>query len=337
MRIGFDLREAHHTHPTGKSLWTKNVLRELISRNVDLELFEGKGGLLWHIHTAKRVRKQALCDLYLSPTSFIVPALLGNSFPHAIVVHDLIAFDREPHDTKATIIERWTLPKALRTAKYIFTVSNATKKELLHQFPHTDPKKVTIAYEGPTTHAAMEQWNNGTMQKNSILCVGTLCPRKNQLRLIQAFNKLPEDVRLTHTLTLVGGRGWHDEGIVKLAKHSKNVEWRGYVGDDELTELYATAKILALPSLKEGFGLPVLDAMMMGLPVLTSNRSSLPEVAGDSAILVDPESVESISEGLNKLLTNENIRADLSRRGKEQAQVFTWANTATAILNAIQK
>lgn len=333
MRLGIDTREAENPHPTGKGLWIQNVLEELQSHHCEIIPFGDGSGLHWHCTTAKKLRNKALCDLYLSPTSYIVPWLLGGSFPHAIVVHDLIAFDHEPHNAKATLIERLTLRKALKTAKHVFTVSDATKQELLKKFPDTDEKKVTTVYAGPTVH---ERVNEGTSKRtNVILSVGTLCPRKNQLQLIHAFNALPDEVKTSHILLLAGGRGWDDGEIVQLAHNSQNVEWRGYVDADELTGLYRTAKILALPSLKEGFGLPVLDAMTAGTPVLTSNRSSMAEVAGDAAVLVHPESVEEISEGLKIILTDAELRKRCIERGKAQAQRFTWKNTVTNMLDAL--
>lgn len=331
MRLGIDTRQAGNPHPTGKGLWIQHVIQELRSREPEIIPFGGSGGLRWHLQTAKKLQDQKPCDLYLSPTSYIVPWLLKGSFPNAIVIHDLIAFDHEPHDRKAKLIERLTLPKAIQTTTNIFTISEATKNELLKRFPAINPSSIVTIYAGATV--APQEVSEGE-KPNTILCVGTLCPRKNQLRLIQAFNALPEDIRKTHTLILAGGRGWHDSTIVKLAQESENVQWRGYVETKELTALYQSAKMLALPSLKEGFGLPILDAMTIGTPVLTSNRSSLPEVAGDAAVLVNPESVEEISDGLRRLLTDEGLRNHCIQRGSDQAQIFTWQNTVTRMLNA---
>ena len=333
MRLGIDTREAENLCPTGKGLWIQHILEELRQRDPEIIPFGGSGGLRWHLQAAKRLKRKKPCDLYLAPTSYIVPWLLGKSFPHAIVVHDLIAFDSEPHDRKAKLIERLTLPKALKTAKHIFTVSEATKKELLKKFPAINPSKIVTVYAGPTVEKHTTD-NRQPTTSNIILAIGTLCPRKNQLRLIRAFNALPDELRKSHTLVLAGGRGWDDAEIVQLAGKSENVEWRGYVDSTELLSLYREAKLLALPSLKEGFGLPVLDAMVLGVPVLTSNKSSLPEVAGDAAVLVDPESVEEISEGLKKLLTDEGLRQQCIERGSDQAQIFTWGNTVTRMLNA---
>lgn len=400
MRIAIDIREALAESPTGKGMWTKHVLNELEKRDVEIITFpksdpttyptsprlRGAGKLIpkkliWHWKTHLKIRSLKP-DIYLSPTSYIVPWLLGKSVPTAVVIHDLIAFDREPHDKKAQLIERLTLPRVLKTAKWIFTVSEATKNDLLKRFPKTDPGKVTIVHAGPTLskesksastsstfphvtfakvvnnerkqssnhdertsnvgqtedvrdiHDNSSRKCNGTTLKTCpyILSIGTLCPRKNQLRLIQAFNKLPDEIRKSHKLILAGGRGWDDEVIVKLAEESENVEWVGYVPDEELAELLKNAKLLAYPSLKEGFGFPVLDAMVMGIPVLTSDRSSMREIVGDAASLVDPESEGMIAEAMERLLSKESERKKLAEKGLERAKIYTWIGVVDKML-----
>ena len=168
-----------------------------------------------------------------------------------------------------------------------------------------------------------------------MLCIGTLCPRKNQLRLIRAWNRLPQHLRISSKLIFAGGRGWRDAEIVVLAEHSPGVEWRGYVEESELRDLLTNATFLALPSLKEGFGLPVLDAMTLGVPVLTSNRSSMKEITGNAALLVDPEDINAIAKGLEQLLTDENLRKDLSEKGKKQAEKFSWEKTVDVLLKTL--
>ncbi|HLD08403.1 MAG TPA: glycosyltransferase family 1 protein [Candidatus Peribacterales bacterium] len=343
-----DTREAHSPHPTGKGLFARNVLEELKKRGIAITEYSGGGGLRWHFASARAVRVSS-CDLYLSPTSFIVPWLLRKKIKTAIVIHDLIAFESSPHDRKATLIERLLLPRALKTATYIFCVSEATKKELLTKFPEVDNSKISVIYEGstlpsqppylltPASRSSQRSEGWSLLSNPYILSIGTFSPRKNQLRLIQAFNTLPEELKKETKLILAGGRGWRDAEIIALAKHSPNVEWRGYVPADELTALLANATILAYPSLKEGFGLPVLDAMTLGVPVLTSNMSSMKEIAGDAALLIDPMSVEEITEGLEKLLMESELRREFIERGKGRAKEFSWGKTVDLILKAIEK
>jgi alpha-1,3-rhamnosyl/mannosyltransferase len=264
------------------------------------------------------------------------------------VIHDIIAFDHEPHDRKAKIIERLLLPRVLRSAAHICTVSEATKEELLEKFTFVPEEKVTVVYAGPTAQkfearsTKSETISNfgfgiSDFPQRFILCVGTLCPRKNQLRLIEAYAKLRKDLKQSFKLLLVGGRGWDDEKIMQLATSTPGVEWLGYLPQREVTKLLQRATAFAYPSLKEGFGIPVLDAMAEGIPVLTSSGSSMKEIAGEAALLVNPESVEDIRNGLEQLLANENAREHLKHVGQQRASAFSWKRTVDLLLEACEK
>ena len=214
-------------------------------------------------------------------------------------------------------------------------MSEATKNELIEKFPAVDRSKISVIYEGPTL--VKRESKNKQTNKPYILSIGTLSPRKNQYRLIEAFTKLPLDLQSKTKLLLAGSRGWHDEEIVDRAKHTPNVEWLGYVAESEMTELLMHATLLAYPSLKEGFGLPVLDAMAIGIPVLTSNGSSMKEIAGEAAMLVDPTSVEEIATALETMLTDENLRSALSAKGRERSVLFSWKRTVDVMLQELKK
>ena len=261
---------------------------------------------------------------YVSPTSYIVPAIIGSSVPCIPIVHDLIAFLDEPHERRARWIERLTLGRAVKHAAHICTLSDATTKDLRERFPALSPERVTTIGAGPRrAEVAMNTPDNAT-----ILCVGTLCPRKNQERLIQAYARLPDALRRTYGLVLAGGHGWQDDGILRLARSTPGVLWANYVTDAEYERLLGSCTIFVLPSLYEGFGLTVLDALQRGTPVLTSDRGSLREVAGDAAVTVDPESIASIAEGLERLLRDSALRLSLRERGPAQARLFSWKKTA---------
>lgn len=162
-----------------------------------------------------------------------------------------------------------------------------------------------------------------------ILSVGALQTRKNIVRLVEAFEQLPAE----WTLVLAGSPGYGAAEIqqrIAGSSRRQSIHLRGYVSPQELEQLYRRASVFAFPSLDEGFGLPVLEAMAWGLPVLTSNRSALPEVAGDAAILVDPFSTEEIAAGLRRLIGNEVLRKDLTRRGRDRAAAYSWQAAAEA-------
>jgi glycosyltransferase involved in cell wall biosynthesis len=163
-----------------------------------------------------------------------------------------------------------------------------------------------------------------------ILCTGTIEPRKNHARLIAAFDRIAADYP-TLRLVLAGGRGWKMRAIdtiIANASAATRIHKLGFVPAAALDVLYAEATVFAYPSLYEGFGLPLLEAMAAGTPVLTSNVSSLPEVAGDAAVLCDPTSVDAIASGLRQLLDSADLRATLSARGRERERTFTWERTA---------
>jgi glycosyltransferase involved in cell wall biosynthesis len=153
-----------------------------------------------------------------------------------------------------------------------------------------------------------------------ILFTGAIQRRKNVLRLIQAFESVAPD----WTLVLAGSLGFGADEIVRRAQGQDRIRMTGYVSSQELEALYARASVFAFPSLDEGFGMPVLDAMARGVPVLTSNLSAMPEVAGDAALFVDPFDVESIADGLRKLTGDPGLRTALSQKGIERAKTFTW-------------
>ncbi len=346
--IAVDAREAFGPRRTGKGQWTRGFLEELVRRDVVLRLFVagpvdgawagnaeivrvGGTGPAWHAAVARRVGASPDIGAYVSPTSYIVPALLSPAVPCVPVVHDLIAFRSEPHDRKARLIERLTLKRAMRRAAAVLTVSESTKHDLLARFPTLDPTAVTPVFAGPLRATVPPSRPDG----KTILCIATLCPRKNQERLIRAYASLPEDLRAGHRLLLVGARGWQDGGIVRLAHETVGVEWRDYVPDDEYESLLSTCAVFALPSLYEGFGMQILDALQRGIPVLTSQGGSLREVAGDAACVVDPLSIESITAGLDRLLREEAFRQELSRKGPIAAARFSWARTADLALSAI--
>jgi alpha-1,3-rhamnosyl/mannosyltransferase len=159
-----------------------------------------------------------------------------------------------------------------------------------------------------------------------ILCLGTIEPRKNTIALLEAYLGLPEDVRAAFPLLFAGGAGWKSqEALARIRLAEANVRYLGYVPEEHLPGVVAAATMLAYPSLYEGFGIPLAQAMAAGTPVLTSNVSSMPEVAGEAALLIDPRSVESIREGLLRLTTSPELRRELVEKGWRRVEEFRWS------------
>jgi glycosyltransferase involved in cell wall biosynthesis len=346
MDIWIDGRAACAEQRTGKGQWALRLVAELLARRsvticiadetvpelwkpYEESIRRFSRGPLWHLQVSSAVKKAL--PIYIAPTSFIVPALLPRLARCVLMVHDLIAFHKEPHERKARIIETCTLPRALAKASCVLVTSEATKHDLLAKFPMATNMPISCVHAGPTRDRVAASQPDG----RTILCPATLCPRKNQLRLIQAYMRLSPDLRSHYRIVLVGARGWQDREILRAARSTCGVEWRQYVSDTEYDHLLSTCAILAYPSLYEGFGLPVLDALQRGTPVLTSARGSLREVAGDCAVLVDPECVEDISRGLAKLLGDPTLRQQLRAQGPVRASRYCWEATVDATLQAI--
>jgi glycosyltransferase involved in cell wall biosynthesis len=211
---------------------------------------------------------------------------------------------------------------ALR-ADAILAVSAFTRSQVI-ELLGVPPARVHVVHHGIRKLPLPER-----ARQPVILSVGAIQKRKNTARLVEAFEAVDPD----WTLVLAGSCGYGAAGILARIDASparRRIQVTGYVSPADLASWYATAAIFAFPSLDEGFGMPVLEAMAAGVPVVTSNRSALPEVAGDAALLVNPEDTASLANALRKLTSDSDFREDLARRGKARAQLFTWEKAVCA-------
>jgi glycosyltransferase involved in cell wall biosynthesis len=245
-------------------------------------------------------------------------------------------------------LKRWTSYSVKKAAR-VLTISKSSKNDIIKEY-NMPEEKVVVVYPGVKPTACLESSVYGMntikakygISDNFILFVGTLQPRKNIVRLIEAFAKASGNEKISHDLQLVivGKKGWMYEEILKKPKELKieeKVKFLDFVSDDELIVLYQHAICFILPSLYEGFGLPVLEAMKHGCPVITSNISSLPEAAGDAAVYIDPEDVEDIAEKIFKVVTHPELRQELKEKGKAQLVKFSWEKTARATLKVLEE
>jgi alpha-1,3-rhamnosyl/mannosyltransferase len=248
--------------------------------------------------------------------------------PAITTVYDLVAFERSLGAPTGSAAERATLPLALRRARALVCISEATRELLLQRFPRADRSRIHAVPLG--VDPRFFDATPASFERPYILMTGTLEPRKNIARSIEAVAPLADRAELV----LAGPRGWRtDEIDAALADHAADVRALGHVPEAELPGLYAGAEVFLYPSLQEGFGLPVLEAMAAGAPVVTSNVSSLPEVGGDAVRYVDPLDVGSIRAGVAELLSDEAGRARLRTAGPERARQFSWARTARETLD----
>lgn len=290
----------------------------------------------WHMRTAFAAARE--CDVFLSTNSYLTVWFLR--VPAAVIVYDMVVFERRGEARRsAALIERATIGPALRRVERAICISRATERDLVRRFPQARAKSSVVhlaagagfAAEANATELDAVRRRYG-LDKPFVLCVGTLEPRKNLLRVLAAFATLPEGLRARHRLVVVGPRGWEFAHILHAASaRSDEVKLLGHVPDSDLAALYRLCEVFCYPSLYEGFGLPLLEAMQCGAPSIASNVSSLPEVGGDGAVYVDPTSVEEIGNALAGLLQSEQERARLRERGLRQAARFSWQRTADEI------
>ncbi|HEY5625576.1 MAG TPA: glycosyltransferase family 1 protein [Dehalococcoidia bacterium] len=279
-------------------------------------------------------------DVYHSP-NYTLPIALSR--PGVLTIHDLAFLDSRFHTLRLRTYLRLLLSAAMTRAQQVITVSRHTQTQLEKRFPAAIGKTTTI-YPGldplfsqqPGTGAVREFRERRGLDSPYVLFVGTIEPRKNVRRLIRAFERAMSDTGLPHRLVLCGHWGWR-YGAAEKALAASPVRDRitvtGYVPAEELPLYYAGADALLYPSLHEGFGFPPLEAMALGTPVVTSNSTSLPEVVGDAAVSVRPESVTDIAAGLVQVLTSQPLADDLRERGPGRAGQFSWQAAAQQTLD----
>jgi glycosyltransferase involved in cell wall biosynthesis len=289
-------------------------------------------------------------NVFFSPTHY---APRFSPVPSIISVMDL-SFLRFPElFNKADLyqLEHWT-EYSVKKAKKVLTISNSSRNDIIKTYNVPEGKVKTI-YPGikesvslvPHVFGMNQLKSKYHVSDNYILFVGTLQPRKNISRLIEAFAaslndvKLSTDLRKDLQLVVIGKKGWLYEEILEAPRKfgvEGRVKFLEGINDDELAIFYKHALCYVLPSLYEGFGLPVVEAMQHGCPVITSNISSLPEAGGEAALYVDPENVADISEKIVQVVSDKKLREEMIAKGKKQVTKFSWEKAAKETLNVIQ-
>lgn len=285
------------------------------------------------------------CDLYHA-ADFVLPPT-GNA-ASVLTVHDL-SFLTVPDcaDPALRAYLSRVVPRSVRRADHILADSESTRRDLVTLLG-VSPAKVTVVYPGvePRFHPIEDPAALARVRSRYhlgdwpfVLGVGTLEPRKNWPALIRAWMRFRQETGLPHRLVIAGGQGWLSEGIFAAAAASDmqdDIVFTGFVDDADLPALYAAAAVFAFPSLYEGFGIPVLEALACGTPVVCANNSSLPEAAGDAALLVDAADEAQLAAALHKLAEDSALRNELRARGFDHARGFTWEASAQALLQVYE-
>lgn len=299
----------------------------------------------WNLQMVPRVLPQF--DLVFSPGLY-GPLRIPKGAASVMVVHDLTRYlfpNFFQFNPVQKVLDLLVYPAMLRRYGHLITVSKATRQDLMTLFK-VDKEKITVAYHGaeeafqPVNPQEAEESlrQSHDIKKPFILSLGTLEPRKNIPTLLKAFAGIMDQI--PHDLVLVGQKGWKWEPIFREMERPKlkeRVRWVGYVSDPERVLLYNAADFLAYPSWYEGFGMPLLEAMQCGCPVITSRVSSMPEVVGEAGLLIDPHRVEDLQEAMLRLVHEPGLREKLRMAGFEQARKFSWETSARITLEVFEK
>lgn len=372
MKIGIDVRTAAHPkagkgvytfelvrhlldidRSNEYILYTNALTQEFAHfKNAHIKIIHARPWL-WHFKVIKDWTTREKGDVFFAPTSYIIPALLNKQWKSVLTVHDIVAFlHPHLHDTKATILEHLFFKMALRKTRAVLVPSNNTKADLVHHFKFV-AEKVHVSHLATNDVFAKKTENLEEIKKKYntpdcfMLTVGGLEPRKNISELIDAFEIIAEKYPAC-ALVIVGGKGWKSinlqERIEKLQEKRAlaaadkkrfgvpHIITLTSVPFNDLPALYKLATIFVFPSLYEGFGLPPLEAMASGTPVVCSNTGSLKEVVGDAALTFAPGKTKKLIEHLDNLLSDDNLRESLSKKGKDIAAKFSWKKTAEETL-----
>lgn len=280
--------------------------------------------------------------------SFIVPEFKGSGKRVVVTVYDTSVMSHPECHRKFNIMHCVRgITEAVKRADAIIAISEHTKRDIIKYFnAPEDLITVTHLAAGPEYHEVRDPAALASVRarydlpENYVLFVGSLEPRKNIKTLLKAYSVVPARLRKEFPLVIAGAKGWLNSDIPSLVEGlgiKESVRFTGYIDGHDISAVYSGASVFAYPSLYEGFGLPILEAMSCGAPVITSNTSSMPEVAGDAARLVDPLNAEELASALEAVLDNEGLRAEMKKKGLVRAASFSWDRCARETLEVYGK
>ncbi len=290
------------------------------------------------------IRKHHI-DVFHSPAFYSIQRRI--SVPQVVTIHDLAVFDTpEVFPRKFVLYFRWLIKSACKRATLLLVTTRFNAERLTARFPNVG-KKIRIVPFGIDTvfrkrdpkfdASVREKW---TLPEEYILDVSTVEPRKNLVKLLEGYEIYRRRCPNPLPLIIAGKDGMNAERIKKRACHGEldfSVRFLGYLSTSEIASLYRMARFMVFPSVYEGLGLPVLEAMAGGCPVITSDRSALPEAAGDAACLVNPDSAVSIADAMVMMTGDDAYRSEFAQKGLNRAQVFTWEKTASKTVKAYEE
>jgi glycosyltransferase involved in cell wall biosynthesis len=295
----------------------------------------------WEQFLAPAILRMIGADLYHGVLN-VMP--LASPVPSVVTIHDLSPFLFPQTFRRINrAYTRWAIKVSCRNAAHLFAVSEFTKQEMI-RWLHVPAERITVTYNGvdqrfqPADPAQLAAFRKKAgLPERFILFVGTLEPRKNLPTLLEAYARIAKDIDAP--LIIGGGKGWlYDQIFAKVEELQlgDRVRFAGFIADEELPLWYAAATVFTLPSLYEGFGIPLIEAMACGTPVVSTTSSSLPEVVGDAGLLVPPTDADALGAAMLQLLQDTNLHAELRERGIAQAQRFRWQTMAEQTRNVYE-
>lgn len=341
-KITLNGRFYSHPHPTGMQRYALELVSRMEGGLRTLRPNQSLKGAMGHLWEQAYLPIASRNSLLWSPNN-TGPVTVSRQ---VITIHDLIPLDHpEWFSPRFVALYRWLLPRLVHKAQHLIAISEFTKRRLIEGL-QVDPANISVVPNG--VNKAFQPQASERISKVReklqlgdrpyVLCVSSVEPRKNLKGLLAAWARLPVKAQKEFTLVLAGKRGRKEVfGEAVLDHVPEGALFTGYVTQDDLPALYAGACIFAYPSLYEGFGLPPLEAMASGVPVLTSNNSSIPEVVGDACVLVEPQDPQSIADGLFRLMSQETLRKSLAKRGVARASSLSWDATAEQTWKILQR
>ena len=363
MKVGVFTDNIHLGSP-GLGRYTRNLVEQLLALDSGFEYLLVHRGDHPYYHDKPHLRvrdvgvkilgKQVLVPLQLAgrgldlvhDTYHFPPFLAPSAYRRVMTIADTTPFFLSTHTWRNRLAHHLLVRRLAHRAHHVVTISESSRQDIVRLLA-IPPERVSVTYlaaderyrplDDPERTRTVRARHR--LPERFLLYVGTLEPRKNLSRVIAAFQRVADRVR-DCSLVLVGPRGWKDAEVLAAARpleEQGRLVRLGQVPEEDLSALYGLAEALVYPSLYEGFGLPVLEAMQCGCPVITSNVSSLPEVAGDAGLLVPPDSVQAIAGAMERVLSSAELRAAMGERGIKRARRFSWRRCAEETLDVYRR
>jgi glycosyltransferase involved in cell wall biosynthesis len=279
-------------------------------------------------------------DIVQGTDHFVFPCRHSRNI---LTIHDLTFIKYPQYVSKIVTTYRDRLQRSLKWTDAVITFAENTKQDLIKYFK-IQPERIYVTPQAsryqvndlaPEQIQILKSQSHYDFKRPYLLFVGTLEPRKNIISLIKAFNYLKSTHKIEHQLVLIGQLGWKYESILAAIQSSPSaaeIHHLSYLSNEQVALFYSQAEVFVYPSFYEGFGLPILEAMTLGTPVITSNSSSLPEVTGDAALLINANDFLELAETIFQVISDRTLRAQLISQGQERARQFSWTKTAQTTL-----